>query len=163
MKRKNITQGLLVLAVLFTVSCKNRNNQNPDQPLSTDIVKNPNTANGNTDVSGLPKFAFSEEIHDFGRVIQGEKVSFSFKFKNAGKSDLIITDAKGNCGCTIADYPKTPIHPNEEGTIDVKFNTESRKGYQNKTITLIANTQPNTKVLTIKAQIQIPEGQDENE
>ena len=163
MKRKIIINGLIVLAVWFIVSCNNGGNQNPDQSLSTDIVKNPNTANGNTDVSGLPKFAFSEEIHDFGRVIQGEKVSFSFKFKNVGKSNLIITDAKGNCGCAVADYPKTPIHPNGEGTIDVKFNTEGKKGYQNKTITLIANTQPNTKVLTIKAQIQIPEGQDENE
>ena len=151
----------MALFVLYA-ACKNGNNQNPDQPLSTDIVKNPNTANENTDDSSLPKFAFSEEIHDFGRVIQGEKVSFSFKFKNVGKSNLIITDAKGSCGCTIADYPKTPILPGGEGTIDVKFNTEGKKGYQNKTITLIANTQPNTKVLTIKAQIQVPEGENEN-
>jgi hypothetical protein len=162
MKRKIITQGLLLLAVLFAVSCKNGNNQNSDQALSSDIVNNPNTANGNTDVSSLPKFAFAEEIHDFGKVIQGEKVSFSFKFKNAGKSDLIITDAKGSCGCTIADYPKTPIHPNGEGTIDVTFNTESKRGFQNKTVTLIANTQPNTKILTIKAQVQVPEGESEN-
>jgi hypothetical protein len=145
--------------LLFSVvSCKNGNNQNTD-PISSDIVKNPNTADGVTDTSSLPRFKFNEEIHDFGRVIQGEKVSYAFKFTNVGKSDLVITDAKGSCGCTIADYPKTAIAPNAEGVIDVTFNTENKKGYQNKTITIIANTQPNTKVLNIKAQVQVPEGE----
>jgi hypothetical protein len=150
-----------VIAVLISFvafSCKNgTSKENADENISTDIVNNPNTANGKSDTTSLPKFLFDEELHDFGRVIQGEKVSFSFKFKNAGNSDLVITDAKGSCGCTIADYPKKPIKPGESGTIDVKFSTEGKKGFQNKTVTIIANTQPNTKVLTIKAMVQVPE------
>lgn len=158
MKRFILVPSFALLILCFIASCKNGNNQTTD-PISSDIVKNPNTADGDTDSSSLPMFKFIEEIHDFGRVIQGEKVSYSFKFTNIGKSDLVITDAKGSCGCTIADYPKTAIAPNGEGVIDVTFNTESKKGYQNKTITIIANTQPNTKVLTIKAQVQVPEGE----
>ena len=158
MKRFLIFCGFVFLLSFIMASCKNGSNKTTD-PISSDIVNNPNTADGETDTSNLPSFKFSEEIHDFGRVIQGEKVSFAFKFKNVGKANLIITDAKGSCGCTIADYPKTPVAPNEEGVIDVTFNTENKKGYQNKTITIIANTQPNTKVLTIKAQIQVPEGE----
>ena len=149
----------LCIIMIFVVSCKNTNNQTTDQPLSADVVKNPNTSNGNSDTSMLPKFSFSEDVHDFGKIIQGEKVSFSFKFKNIGKSDIIITDAKGSCGCTVADYPKTPIKPNSEGSVDVTFNSEGKKGFQHKTITIIANTQPNTKVLSIKAMIQVPEAE----
>jgi len=151
---------IFIPALFIVISCNNGNNS-ADKSLSTDVVKNPNSADGSSDTTSLPVFQFAEETHDFGKIIQGEKVSYSYKFKNVGKSDLIITDARGSCGCTIADYPKTAITPGSEGTIDVTFNTEGKKGFQNKTITLISNTQPNTKVLTIKASIQVPEGQDE--
>lgn len=158
MKRASLFCVIVALFSIVAFSCKNGStNKNVEEKISADVVANPNTANGNADTSSLPKFLFEEEIHDFGRVIQGEKVSYSFKFKNAGKSDLVITDAKGSCGCTIADYPKKPVKSGESGTIDVKFSTEGRKGFQSKTVTIIANTQPNTKVLTIKAMVQVPE------
>ena len=157
---KIIAGFIFILVLIIFISCNNGNNSS-DKSLSTDIVKNPNSADGSSDTSSLPVFQFAEETHDFGKIIQGEKVSYSFEFKNIGKSDLIITDARGSCGCAIADYPKTAIAPNGEGTIDVTFNTEGKKGFQNKTITLISNTQPNTKVLTIKASIQVPEEEKE--
>jgi len=159
MKRFFILPSIVMIAILIAVSCKNGNQSN----IPGDVVKNPNTADGRGDTSSLPRFQFAEELHDFGKIIQGEKVSYSFKFKNVGKSDLVITDAHGSCGCTIADYPKTPIAANGEGTIDVKFNTEGKKGFQAKTVTLIANTQPNTKVLTIKAMVQVPEGESKDD
>ncbi len=126
---------------------------NPDKGISTDIVKNSNSANGKVQDSDAPKFEFKEETHDFGKLNQGEKVKFSFVFKNVGKSDLIIASASASCGCTIADYPKKPIHSGEEGTIDVSFNSEGKKGMQHKTITVLANTNPNSKQLSIKAEV----------
>jgi len=126
---------------------------NDTDKISTELVNNPNSASGNVDLSKLPVFQFNTEEHDFGRISEGEKVSFTFKFKNSGKSDLIISDAKATCGCTVADYPKTPIKPGEESGISISFNSEGRRGIQNKSVTLVANTQPNTKVLTIKAEI----------
>ena len=153
MKRIIFLSGFIGVLILLDISCKHGNKN-----ISADVVNNPNTANGNTDSTKLPAFQFAEEIHDFGKIIQGEKVSYSFKFKNIGKSDLVISDARGSCGCTIADYPKTAIAPGAEGSIDVKFNTEGKKGFQTKTVTLLANTQPSTKVLTIKAKVQVPEG-----
>ena len=142
--------SILFLAgiLAFMVSCSNNNGQ-----ISSSDVNNPNTASGNVDMSQLPQFQFTTEEHDFGKLGQGEKVSFTFKFKNVGKSDLVISDAKATCGCTVADYPKKPVKPGEESGIMVTFNTEGKKGIQNKSVTLVANTQPNTKVLTIKAEI----------
>jgi hypothetical protein len=159
MKTLSYTIGLLIMIAFAIAGCSSSSTQGSDNTVTSDDLKNPNTADGVTDTSNLPRFEFDEEIHDFGRVIQGEKVSYSFRFKNSGKTDLVIASANGSCGCTIADYPKKPVPPNGEGTIDVTFNTETKKGYQNKTVTVIANTQPNTKILTIKAQIQVPEGE----
>ena len=126
---------------------------NSDNSISTDLVNNPNSASGDVDMGKLPVFKFESEEHDFGRISDGEKVSYTFKFKNAGKSDLIISDAKATCGCTVADYPKTPVKPGQESGIVVSFNSEGRKGIQHKTVTVVANTQPNSKVLTIKAEV----------
>ncbi|HOV10609.1 MAG TPA: DUF1573 domain-containing protein [Bacteroidales bacterium] len=138
---------IFVVSLLF-FSCGNNS-----ETINTDLVNNPNTAGGKSDLSSLPAFEFITEEHDFGRITDGEKVSFTFKFKNSGKSDLIISEAKATCGCTVADYPRTPIKPGAESGISVSFNSEGRKGIQNKTVTLVANTQPSTKVLTIKAEV----------
>ena len=157
MHRNHFFYSTLLFVLVIFISCSNGSQQGKEENLSTDLVINNNNPDNPGDSSKGPRFTFTEEEHDFGKVIQGEKVSYAFKFKNSGKSDLLITDARGSCGCMIADYPKKPIAPGEESEIDVKFSTEGKKGFQSKTITLIANTQPNTKVLKIKAQVQVPE------
>jgi hypothetical protein len=118
-----------------------------------DLVNNPNTANGSVDKDKLPIFEFEKEEHDFGRLREGEQVSYTFKFKNVGKRDLVISGQKTTCGCTVADYSKTPIKPGESGQVTVSFNSEGKGGMNMKTVTLTANTQPNTKVLTIRAEV----------
>lgn len=147
--------GILSLSILLLVSC---NQSSSDKGLiPSDVVKNPNTADGNGDASEMPVMSFEKDFHDFGRVIQGEKVSFGFKFTNTGKSDLIISRVSSSCGCTVPDFPKTPVKPGESHKIDVKFDSEGRRGYQNKTITIVSNTQPNTQVIRIKAEVILPE------
>lgn len=149
-----MTGKLLVcfIAFLLLISCKQSNNNQ----ITTDVVKNPNTASGKVS-DNLPKFQFKEEMHDFGKIIEGEKATYSFEFTNTGKSDLLIANASASCGCTVPEYPKNPIHAGEKGIIQIAFNSEGKKGMQTKTVTLMANTQPNTKVLTIKAEVYSPE------
>lgn len=142
----------LILIAALAVSCS----QPATDKIDSSVVNNPNTANGGNNSDRLPVFSFEKTEHDFGKLTQGEKVSFVFKFTNSGKSDLVISDAKSTCGCTVPDYPKGPVKPGGTGEITVSFNTEGKKGIVTKTITLMANTQPNTKVLTIKAEIVMP-------
>ena len=151
----NIKIKLLLISVLLIVvtAC----NQSSNEKLSADLVNNPNSATGKQDTSSLPKFQFETDIHDFGKVIEGEKLSYSFKFKNVGNSDLIIATATASCGCTVPEYPKDPIHKGAEGVITVTFNTAGKNGFQHKTITLGANTQPSDIVLHIKAMVSSPE------
>lgn len=145
----------LVAAFLLLVSCNSGNNGT--ELLPADIVKNPNTASGKADTGEMPVLEFESDFHDFGRVIQGEKVSFAFKFTNTGKSDLIITGVSSSCGCTVPEFPKAPIKPGESGKIDVKFDSEGRRGYQNKTVTISSNAQPANQLLRIKAEVTLPE------
>ena len=146
---------ILVVAVLCFAGC-DRNSGKPGAMISSDVVNNPNTASGIASSNTLPVFQFEKTEHDFGKIIEGETVSFSFKFKNAGKSDLLITDVTTACGCTVPSYPKTPIRAGEEGIIKIAFNSNGKRGFQSKNVVVVANTQPNTTILRIKAQVTSP-------
>jgi hypothetical protein len=124
------------------------------QKLDTDVVTAPATASG--EVGDAPVMTFEKDVHDFGTIIQGEKVSYKFKFTNTGASDLLITDAKGSCGCTVPEYPRTPVKPGESGEIDVIFDSTGKSGQQNKKVTITANTIPNMITLAINGTIEEP-------
>lgn len=92
-------------------------------------------------------------VHDFGTITDDQPVSTKFTITNSGDKPLIITQAKGSCGCTVPTYPKTPIAPGETGEIDVTFNPKGKAGAQNKTVTLIANTTPANTVMNVKSVV----------
>ncbi|PIB33956.1 hypothetical protein BFP72_00160 [Reichenbachiella sp. 5M10] len=101
----------------------------------------------------LPVFAFAEESHDFGTINEGDKVIHVFEFENTGDAPLIISDAKGSCGCTVPEWPKEPIGIGEKGEIKVEFNSRKKPGIQNKTVTITANTFPKQTRIKIKANV----------
>ncbi|MCK9303103.1 MAG: DUF1573 domain-containing protein [Bacteroidales bacterium] len=138
---------LIVVFMLFT-SCNN------DKKLSGSLVTNPITMSGDADMSKLPVIKFYKTSHDFGDLSAGESVRYSFKFKNEGKSDLLISKAKASCGCTVAEFPKTPIKPGEENYIDVTFDAKGVIGFQNKSIEVFTNAQPNVVTLTVRANVK---------
>ena len=144
--------SFLVIPLIILFSCGSG-----DQGLlSSDVVNNPNSAKGTSDLSTLPFIKFEEEVHDFGKIIEGETVSFSFKFTNTGKSDLIIADVSTSCGCAVPSFPKTPIRPGKQDIIKISFNSAGKRGFQTKNVVVVANTQPNTTIVRIKAQVVSP-------
>ena len=147
-----IPATLFVLAAVLT-SC----NQGEGDKIDGDVVFIPNTAEGEPDMDALPVLTFKETTHDFGKVIRGEVVTYAFTFRNEGKTDLLIADISSTCGCTATEYPKVPVAPGEKSYVKVTFDSRGRKGFQNKSITVAANTQPSTTTLTIKAMVIIPE------
>ena len=146
---------ILAFAVLLTtgfMACNNGGGK-----VTTDVVKNDKSAQGDKNTGDLPAITFQETEHDFGKIIQGEKVSYSFKFTNTGGSALLISRVSTSCGCTVSKYPKVPIQPGESEFIEATFDSTHKKGYQNKAITVLANTQPNKTVVRIKAQVVLPQ------
>lgn len=107
--------------------------------------------------SNLPTMDFKETEHDFGTITEGQKVEKKFTFTNSGKSDLIISNAQGSCGCTVGEYPTSPVKPNEEGVIKVTFNSQGKHGKQQKSVTISANTKNRKEMLQIFADVQAAE------
>jgi hypothetical protein len=98
---------------------------------------------------------FDKTIHDFGTIREGERVETIFSFTNTGKSDLVIVDARGSCGCTVPEYPKnTPIAPGASAQIRVSFDSSNKPNLQQKTVTISANTDSGRETIRIKAMVQ---------
>lgn len=102
------------------------------------------------------EMTFDNQIHDFGKIFQGDKVTHDFKFTNTSTADLVITDARGSCGCTVPKYPKEPIKPGKSGVIKVSFNSAGKLGETSKTVTIMCNVKEGSKVLYIKSIIDVP-------
>ena len=100
-----------------------------------------------------PKIDFTKETHDYGTIKYGADGSCSFEFKNTGNAPLIISNAKGSCGCTVPEWPKEPIAPGAKASIKVKYDTK-RPGAINKSVTITSNAvnEP-TKVIRIKGNV----------
>ncbi len=138
--------GLLVLG-----ACNNAPKKTTNQkPIQKQDVKPAVVSN-----QKAPVLVFDETVHDFGKMVQGEIVKYSFHFKNVGKADLRISRVSTSCGCTVGKYPHEPVKPGEEGDIEVTFNSAHKMGYQNKSIMILSNTDPNRIVLRIKAMVEV--------
>ena len=98
---------------------------------------------------GTPQINFETYEHNFGIIAQGEKVSYTFKFRNIGDGALQITDVTTSCGCTASKYSTEPVKPGESGTVEVIFDSYGREGKQLKS----ANVWTNCGEKPIKLQI----------
>ncbi len=147
MKRITI---LLALAVISFSACKDSGN-------ASNKVNKENLNNAlNRDAEikkGTASIAFDNKVYDFGTVNEGDIVETEFKLTNTGKTDLVITNAQGSCGCTVPQWPKEAIKPGESSGIKVKFNTSGKPNRQQKTVTLTINTEAGREVLTVKGNV----------
>ncbi len=97
-------------------------------------------------------FEFETEVLDYGTIAHNSDGKRVLKFKNIGKAPIIISRAKGSCGCTVPTVPKRPIMPGETAEIGVKYST-NRVGSFSKTITLYSNASEKTKTLKVKGKV----------
>lgn len=140
------------IASIFALASCNAGNE---EQVTSEAIENPISADSRekVDTKSLPEITFDKDFHDFGKISEGEKVTYSFRFKNTGKGDLIVQTASGSCGCTVPEIPKKPLRPGETGFIKVQFNSEGRVGIQEKQVTVVTNTIPNTNIIRIKAEV----------
>jgi hypothetical protein len=102
-----------------------------------------------------PKIAFEKEQFTFPKTKTGEKIKYSFKFKNEGKSDLIIRKTKASCGCTATEPEKSVLKPGESSSINIIFDTKNMTGHQHKTV-YVYNNDPrySTVALHIEGEVE---------
>ena len=94
-----------------------------------------------------------DSTYQFGNINEGDIVEHEFKFKNDGQFPLIINNVTASCGCTIPEWPREPIPPGGESSIQVRFNSKGKPGPQVKTITVFANTEPAYSELRIQGMV----------
>lgn len=177
---KTFQSKLVVLAAaLIIVACGDRSSEKKIAELEARLaqieqgkpVQNPGTANpagtsttpltpvaeqpaAETKPEGpLPSIAFEKLEHDFGTIVEGSKVSYTYTFKNTGQAPLIIQNAQPSCGCTAPDWSRNPIPVGGTGFVKAEFDSKGKPGAQMKTITVTANTWPKTTTLRFKASV----------
>jgi hypothetical protein len=150
MKNTILLTAIVISSSLF-IACGNAtgnatskiNKENLESAKSRDVeIKN-----------GAASISFESTEYNFGTVNEGDIVETTFKLTNSGQTDLVITDAKVTCGCTVPVWPKKPIKPGQSEDVKVKFNTNGKQNRQQKNITLITNTATGREILTLKGMV----------
>ena len=159
---------MIVALVAMTVSCRDRAAEKKIAELESRLAQvegnkagiaapvpatPTTTAPEEKPVGPLPVAEFENVDHDFGSVNEGQKVSYTYKFKNNGQAPLIIQNAQPSCGCTVPEWSKEPIPVGGAGFVKAEFDTNGKSGVQNKSITVTANTWPKATTLHFKAMV----------
>jgi outer membrane lipoprotein SlyB len=88
---------------------------------------------------------------ELGEIPQGKPVTIEFEFTNTSNTDVIVANAQASCGCTVADYPKTPIAAGKTAKITATFNAAT-KGVFTKNVTVTIQNEE-AKVLSFKGTV----------
>ena len=102
--------------------------------------------------SAQAKISFKNETVDYGKIEKGSDGVRVFEFTNTGDAELVITNVKSSCGCTVPKKPEEPIAPGASGSIEVKYDT-NRVGPIRKTVTVYSNADEPIKALKIKGEV----------
>ena len=143
---------IIILLTFFAVSFITLDTMAQELQLSPD---------GKLETISGPTIDFEKETHNFGDLPEGPKGLYVFNYTNNGTEPLIISKAKGSCGCTVPNPTpalNTPIMPGQSGQITVQYSTKNRIGNFTKSITLSTNIKddegnPIQKRLYIKGKV----------
>lgn len=102
--------------------------------------------------TGKAEMSWDNTTIDLGNIPRNEPAEVEFAFTNSGEEALVINNVRPSCGCTVADYPHTPIAPGETATVKATYNARSVGAFR-KTVTVTANSEQGTYVLTLKGVV----------
>lgn len=158
---KNVIIFATIVGFLSTVACKKQEEVSSVTLDANNMVVTDGTIDLNKvdeaghmkKIASYPILELAETNFSFGNIKEGDKVEHVYKFKNVGKSDLLIIDAKPTCGCTVPEFTKTPVKPGETGQIKIVFNSAGKKGKQQKYINLVTNTEAGNENFSFEANV----------
>ncbi len=131
-------------AVLFLASCDVRRK---------DKIAVNNKLTQQVEIKDPTTVLVIDTTYNFGKVTDGEIVTYNYRFVNTGKKPLIVTNASASCGCTVPEKPEKPIEPGDTGFIKVKFDSNKRVGMAHKTVTVSSNAEPAFPELLLRGEV----------
>jgi hypothetical protein len=102
--------------------------------------------------ASLASIHWTDTHYSFGQIKKGNPVTATFTFTNSGQTPLIISTARGSCGCTGVEFPKEPIYPGKSGNIEATFDAGAL-GTFNKTVTVESNASEPITVLHLSGEV----------
>lgn len=148
---RKLFTAILICTGMAVVACSGK-----QEKIDAGLINNPATPDGVDENAARPIITFDEVEHEFGTLKEGEIVSYTYTFTNTGNANLIISSVVPGCGCTVADFTKTPIPPKKKGEVAIAFNSKDKKGMQRKRVSVQANTYPAETVLWFTADVEEP-------
>ncbi len=102
-----------------------------------------------------PKLVLSQPSWDFGQVWEEEIQNLVLTLKNEGGAELVITEVRTTCGCTVAQPEKRNLMPGESTTVKVHFDGRGKQGDVGSKVIITSNdpAQPETN-FTIKGFVK---------
>jgi hypothetical protein len=132
----------------------------PSKELKTETTKSAQLVTPEVKTPATPAqsaIKWDQEMHDFGDIEKGKPVTYEFSFTNSTKETILITNVRPACGCTAANYTKTPIKPGEKGMVAATFNAANGGVFQKSvTITTTENGAEAVKTLSFKGKVLEP-------
>ena len=131
----------LIIILTYPTGCKQLKKEH--NTISTQMSDNDGTA----------EIVFETLEHDFGKIVEGSKVSYVFNFKNTGTGTLIISSVETSCGCTVTRFSNKPVHPGGKGKLKVILDSSGKSGHQLNTVEITSNAFRKIMVLIITAEV----------
>lgn len=105
------------------------------------------------EISETTRVKLIDSTYNFGKIKEGERVEFSYRFKNTGKHPLKIASVYSSCGCTVPEFSKEPVMPGKKGFIKVTFNSDGVGGEIEKFVEVRSNAKPDFPRLILSGKI----------
>lgn len=139
----------LVLFATGLFACQNADQKSAEEANPAGSNKAVSDPAGTTTIEWI-----DSTVQDLGKIKSGQVVEVSYRFRNSGQKNLVITNVSASCGCTVPEKPEKPIAPGEESIIRAKFDSNGRPaGETRKDVTVYANTSPESTTLSFRVEI----------
>lgn len=109
-----------------------------------------------TDAVAYPEITFPDgSALNLGKIRQGKKYTGEIRFVNTGTAPLVIKRVFSDCGCTVADYPRTPVAPGDTAAIGITYNSSGRGiGIFTRVLRVESNTRTRRNAIYVNGTIK---------
>lgn len=142
----NTIKTILSLSIIALITSCGGSSSHESGEASNTI---PELANYEKTIGGA-QITFNEYAHDFGSVTKENKLTHTFYYVNSGDAPLVITKAKGSCGCTIPFFSTTPLNPGEQEKIDIEIDPTNKMGGKLFEVTVRVESNAKTELVKLK-------------
>ena len=108
------------------------------------------------DYSGLEvtDIRVSRKLIDVGDRRKNDSVIATYVFYNTGNKDLVIRSVEPDCHCTVPEFSKDPVKPNDSIAIRLKYDSSIPGVFQSSAL-VTTNSKQTPTLLIMRGKIEV--------